>query len=210
MTQPNKPVSQRAELKPCPWCGDTERLSMQSVGSLTGDMPDRPYRVICTHLDHDTVTGPVGFGKADATRLWNRRPAEIIASLSSEGEREERAHLETIDQRDQAEAAADMLARDIARITGEAIGEHSNLNSPWANAHEAAEEYIAASTPSQSDVIEKCARVAEERAVQLRALAANHVARGMSRTASQIDNKADLADNIAAAIRKLTSKEGRP
>lgn len=59
--------------------------------------------------------------------------------------------LGTIDQRDQAEAAADMLARDIARITGAEIGGHSNLNSPWENAHEAAEEHLATPNKRGSD-----------------------------------------------------------
>lgn len=57
----------------CPWCNTTEHLSLQAVGSLTGDMPARPYRVICTHIDHDTVVGPTAYGKATATAAWNRR-----------------------------------------------------------------------------------------------------------------------------------------
>jgi hypothetical protein len=48
---------------------------------------------------------------------------------------EERAHLETIDQRDRAEDAADRLAYAIAPM--EEIGEHSNLNDPWQNALDA-------------------------------------------------------------------------
>lgn len=62
-------------LEPCPWCGCAEHLTIQSVGVLTVDMPDRPYRVICTHIDHDTVTGPVAYGRRQAIDAWNRRAA---------------------------------------------------------------------------------------------------------------------------------------
>lgn len=69
-----------------------------------------------------------------------RHPAQAVdhqAALLAE----ERAHGETIDQRDRCEEVADELADHIARITGVDIGEHSSANSPWQNAIEAAEEY---------------------------------------------------------------------
>lgn len=62
-------------LEPCPWCGTSEHLSVQSVGALTSDMPDRPYRTICTHIDHDTVIGPTAYGKRAAITAWNTRTA---------------------------------------------------------------------------------------------------------------------------------------
>ena len=51
--------------------------------------------------------------------------------------REEQAHGLTIDQREACHTAADSLAYAIAPV--ELIGEHSNLNDPWANAEEALE-----------------------------------------------------------------------
>ena len=78
MTDTPEPVA----LKACPWCGTTEHLSMQASGSLTGDMPDRPYRVVCTHIDHDTVVGPTAYGKTAARIAWNTRPdADIVRQL---------------------------------------------------------------------------------------------------------------------------------
>ena len=72
-------------LDPCPWCGTTEHLSVQAVGSMTSDMPARPFRVFCTHIDHDTISGPVDYGRAGAIITWNRRPA--IQSQQAEIER---------------------------------------------------------------------------------------------------------------------------
>lgn len=69
-----------------------------------------------------------------------RHPAQAVdhqAALLAE----ERAHGDTIDQRDRCEEVADELADHIARITGVDIGEHSSANCPWQNAIEAAEEY---------------------------------------------------------------------
>lgn len=57
-----------------------------------------------------------------------------LASLHKELSREAQAHLRTIDQRDQAEAAADALAYEIA--SQDVIGEHSSANDPWRNASE--------------------------------------------------------------------------
>jgi len=48
--------------------------------------------------------------------------------------REEAAHMITIADRDRAEEWADRLANAIAEMIGVEIGEHSNLNAPWANA----------------------------------------------------------------------------
>ena len=42
-------------------------------------------------------------------------------------------------ERDDYHEWADTLAYDIERLVGVEIGEHSNLNSPWGNAHDAAE-----------------------------------------------------------------------
>lgn len=49
---------------------------------------------------------------------------------------EEDSHTNTIDQRDNAQEWADKLAEAIADTFKVSIGEHSNVNSPWVNAHE--------------------------------------------------------------------------
>jgi hypothetical protein len=61
------------ELEPCPWCGSDEHLSTNSVGVLTADMPDRPYRVVCHNIEHDNVCGPVAYGARAAIEAWNTR-----------------------------------------------------------------------------------------------------------------------------------------
>jgi hypothetical protein len=61
------------ELSPCPFCGLAEHLSLRAEGAYTPDMPARPYRVVCNHIDHDTVEGPIGYGRNGAIAAWNRR-----------------------------------------------------------------------------------------------------------------------------------------
>lgn len=73
MDKGNDAVPVTAELLPCPFCGTAEHLSYQWPGSMTADMPDRPCRVICTHIDHDTVVGPTAYGKFAAITAWNQR-----------------------------------------------------------------------------------------------------------------------------------------
>ena len=72
-------------LEPCPWCGSSEHLTVSKCGSLTGDMPDRPYRVVCDHIDHDQVQGPVAYGQTSAIAAWNRR-ATLSRSDDGAGE----------------------------------------------------------------------------------------------------------------------------
>jgi hypothetical protein len=79
-----------------------------------------------------------GLGRIE--RAYAAPPAQAVdhrAALLAE----ERAHGETIDQRDRYHEVADELAGHIAAITGVDIGEHSSANCPWQNAIEAAEEY---------------------------------------------------------------------
>lgn len=65
--------TQDEQLRECPFCQSTEHLTLSACGSMTGDMPSRPYRAVCTHLDCDYVQGPVGYGRQEARRLWNKR-----------------------------------------------------------------------------------------------------------------------------------------
>jgi len=73
---------------------------------------------------------------------------------------EERAHGETIDQRDHYHEVADKLAGHIAAITGVDIGEHSSANCPWQNAIEAAEAYQPAQAVEMSPDFTDTARAA--------------------------------------------------
>ena len=61
-------------------------------------------------------------------------PWARIAELEEQLRSEQDAHINTLEQRDRAEAAADNLADAIA--TTQELGEHSNLNNPWQNAIE--------------------------------------------------------------------------
>ena len=76
-----------SDLKPCPFCGTTEHLSVISVGSLARGMPSRPMQVRCGHLDCEDVSGPVAYGRRDAITAWNTR-ADALAGRS-DGERVE-------------------------------------------------------------------------------------------------------------------------
>ena len=69
-----------ASLDACPWCSTNEHLSFQRTGSMTADMPDRPCRVVCTHIDHDTVVGPTAYGKPAAITAWNTRTQQTARS----------------------------------------------------------------------------------------------------------------------------------
>jgi hypothetical protein len=97
--------------------------------------------------------------------LYLQPPAQAVnhqAALLAE----ERAHGETIDQRDRYHEVADELAARIAAITGVDIGEHSSANCPWRNAIEAVEEY----KPAQAvDLGTGVKAIAAERERQLQA-----------------------------------------
>ena len=66
---------------------------------------------------------------------------ERVVNLEARLAREENSHGLTIDQRDRASDAADALAYAIGTV--EDIGEHSNLNDPWANALELLDSRLA-------------------------------------------------------------------
>lgn len=66
------------QLKPCPFCGNTEDLRFSSVGSMLADMPDRPYRVVCLGENCEEVSGPLDYGKRKAAAAWNSR-ADLVA-----------------------------------------------------------------------------------------------------------------------------------
>ncbi|HGM6720242.1 TPA: hypothetical protein ACKQC2_001083 [Stenotrophomonas maltophilia] len=108
-------------------------------------------------LQYATFTEPAewdlaGFSTYASIELNRRRPRSKAAKQAKRPRpqavhhqaallAEERAHGNTIDQRDRCEEVADELAARIASITGVDIGEHSSANCPWQNAIEAAEAY---------------------------------------------------------------------
>lgn len=73
----------KPELKPCPFCGTSDHLHIGPTGSMTSDMPSRPHRVACLHVDHDAVIGPTAYGKQAAIAAWNTRatPAQPDTAL---------------------------------------------------------------------------------------------------------------------------------
>jgi hypothetical protein len=83
------PTIDKAALEACPWCGLTEHLSVRAEGSYTPDMPARPYRVVCNHIDHDTVEGPIGYGRNGAIAAWNRRASPTTSPHAPEGVRDD-------------------------------------------------------------------------------------------------------------------------
>lgn len=68
------------------------------------------------------------------------------AAVEQAAAQDEREIAELIDQRDNAEDWANKLSDAIASHTGAYIGEHSNMNCPWANALEAIENTRPAQT----------------------------------------------------------------
>lgn len=69
----DNPATKLAALDACPWCGTTDHLSVSPCGSMTNDMPARPHRVVCNHLDCEHVQGPVAYGRFEAIDAWNKR-----------------------------------------------------------------------------------------------------------------------------------------
>lgn len=59
------------EFRECPFCRETQHLSVVRVGSNVGD--GVPMQVVCRHLDCEDVRGPVAFGRPAAVAAWNRR-----------------------------------------------------------------------------------------------------------------------------------------
>jgi hypothetical protein len=85
-------------------------------------------RGLASELLREWETAGFPAPSADALVALQARLQEVERELEREGA----AHGVTIDQRDRAESAADELAYAIADV--DTIGEHSNLNDPWANA----------------------------------------------------------------------------
>lgn len=80
-------MTQARELLACPFCGSVDHLYLRAAGSLTRDMPARPYRYVCVHIDHDEVMGPVAYGEAAALTAWNTRPALSMGKLEWRGDK---------------------------------------------------------------------------------------------------------------------------
>jgi hypothetical protein len=59
-----------------------------------------------------------------------------------------------------------------------------------------------------ADGVEDAAKIADERDYQLRVLSDEHFFRGNERIASEMDLRADLASDLAAAIRTLGTNNG--
>jgi len=66
--------------------------------------------------------------------------AEALRTLEQSSRRKDREADKLLRERDTAEEWADKLAEAIGAFFGEEIGEHSNLNNPWAVALELIED----------------------------------------------------------------------
>lgn len=73
----------------------------------------------------------------------------LTALTQDGGELEEKAFIQTLEERDNAEDWADRLANGIARHWDIDIGEHSNLNNPWLEAAEHIEAQTAQPTEQE-------------------------------------------------------------
>lgn len=67
------------------------------------------------------------------------------------GEEGEKNEYRALEERDNAEDWAEQLANDISAVTGIDIGEHSNMNNPWANALEALHTYFDSLTSQKEE-----------------------------------------------------------
>lgn len=108
------------ELLPCPFCGSAEHLTVSTVGSLTADMPKRPYRVECHHVEHDTVGGPTDYGRAYAIAAWNRRhpPASREDGLREAADNAMNAYVDALVKREHGGIAASIFLAEIAVALG--------------------------------------------------------------------------------------------
>lgn len=105
-----------------------------------------PGSVVGRKLGPSWGVGSDGYAEQEETvTRWSTRA--VMAVLGAQAAAEERAHGQTIDERDRAEVMADRLVEAIAIITGVQMGEHSNMNDPWENALQAATEYAETRRP---------------------------------------------------------------
>lgn len=99
-----------------------------------------PGSIVGRKLGPSWGVGNKGYAaEEESVTRWSTRA--VLAVLAAQDAEEERASLQTIDERDKAQDMADRLAEAIAQITGVEMGEHSNVNDPWQNALQAATEY---------------------------------------------------------------------
>ncbi len=104
--------------------------SLDGYNHLATDMPDLTMEtaefIVHARTDVPALLAEIG---------------RLCAALEARDANEERASLQTIDERDKAQDMADRLAEAIGQITGVDMGEHSNMNDPWQNALQAATDY---------------------------------------------------------------------
>lgn len=114
---------------------DLANLARTAVADVIGDLAHDRMGI------GERLDDYVDFAKLDTAEqdaLCKRLEDEIrkLHDKVQGADAEERAHSQTIAERDSAEEWADKLAAATADLAGVDIGEHSNLNNPWANALE--------------------------------------------------------------------------
>lgn len=118
---------------------------------------------------------------------WLREAATALQAESERADRAERAHVETAAERDDCHEWADKLARAIG---GAEVGEHSNLNHPWSNALEMAQELHARADreKARADLFER----------QYRQASSDHTSAMAALTACRQDTVKLIAEAVAA------------
>ncbi len=152
----------------------------------------------------------------DARRKELQERAEAAEARALAAEKalaeEEAAHSTTIGERDAAQEAADQLAYTVFTI--EEIGEHSNLNDPWANAATLLAEIVAEREQLRTTAERRLRYISE-----CQQLMGTHDAAqvGIERLIQERDQlRADLAEALealkpfAAHYRRMKSKLGEP
>lgn len=145
---------------------EAERV-LKRLDSSDPDFDDCADAAALIHRLVAECRGPAGFATWKDAALDERmkrvadQPSTVPDNLAERLSSEERDHDQTMKERDDAEKIADALAHAIAAITGDEIGEHSNMNCPWQNALDAAEGYLArAATPPAPECQHRSASIA--------------------------------------------------
>jgi hypothetical protein len=94
------------------------------------------------HYDNDTVSPIehevmeiIEIGVDDLMKIIEEHDSTLKAEYEEKVREADIIENQLIDERDKAEYWADTLAEDIALMADMDVGEHSNINDPWSNAH---------------------------------------------------------------------------
>lgn len=109
------------------WRGPWTVQNVPAAAFVEIGTPDGPIAQVSVHLRADAEF--IAHARQDVPALLGE-----VQRLTAENHKLQRDEDQLIGERDQAQEAADKLAYAIAPV--EVIGEHSDMNNPWDNAHE--------------------------------------------------------------------------